>query len=67
MEQMSIEFISCSFVVSLFVPKLCRFEKMGGSNTFVTDGTSYLEKLLMGSLVFLKTVAIMIGRQKLKR
>jgi len=35
----SIEFISCSFVVSLPVPKLRRFEKIGWSNTFGTDGT----------------------------
>ena len=39
MEQTSIEFIPCSFVVSLFVPKIWDIEKIGGSNTFATDGT----------------------------
>jgi len=38
-EQTSIEFTSYSFVVSLSVPKLWRFETIGGSNTFATDGT----------------------------
>jgi len=40
MEQISIEFISSSSLVPLSVPKLWRFEKIRGSNTFATDGTS---------------------------
>jgi len=35
---MSIEFIPCSFVISLFVPKICRLKKIGESNTTATDG-----------------------------
>ena len=34
LDQISIEFILSSFVVSLSVSKLLWFEKMGGSNTF---------------------------------
>jgi len=39
-EWISMEFITSSFDVSLFVPNLWRLEKMGESNTIATDGTT---------------------------